>query len=299
MTRMNTLRIINHNNGFTLIELVIVIVLLGVIATISSKFFTNTIIGYNDADLRIELSHMGRIAIEKVTRELRNAMPRTIRVNNSCIEFIPVISSAHYQDQAVIYSSPAVASMPLSVSGQAVAVNQVDVFNLNFTPQVGTNYFLAVYPVGPGSGNGDPYASNSPGSLVAYQSKSFVNPPTNTITRLTMNAAFLFFRHSPQRRLFIVAPAVSYCVTGTRLERHSNYGFSITQSTPPAGTIQRIAENIQLSDAGNSVIPFVFIPGTLVRNAVVKLDFRIRQIDHLGNDNWIRLNHEVQIRNVP
>ncbi|MFV2060809.1 MAG: prepilin-type N-terminal cleavage/methylation domain-containing protein [Gammaproteobacteria bacterium] len=286
-------------NGFTLVELIIVIVLLGIIATVSSKFFTNTIIGYNDADLRIELSHIGRIATEKVNRELRNAMPQSIRVSNNCLEFIPIISSAHYQDQALTYTSPTVASMQLPVSGQSLAGNQVDVFNLNFTPQAGSNYYIVVYPIGPGAGNGDPYAATNPGPLVNYLSKSFVNPPANTITRLTLNSAYLFLRHSPQRRLFIVSQPVSYCITANWLQRHGNYGFNALQGTPPAGTVQRVAQDLQLIDAGNPVIPFVFTPGSLVRNAVVKLDFRIRQIDHLGNENWIRMNHEVQMRNVP
>ncbi len=299
MTQRHSHQLIYYQNGFTLIELIIVIVLLGIIATVSSKFFSNTIIGYNDADLRIELSHIGRIAIEKVNRELRNAMPQSIRVNNNCLEFIPIVSSAHYQDQTLTYASPAVASKPLPVSGQSPASNQVDVFNLNFTAQAGVNYYLVVYPIGPGSGNGDPYGASNPGPLFNYVSQSFVNPPTNTISRLTMNGSYLFPRQSPQRRLYIVSQPVSYCITANLLERHSGYGFNALQASPPVGTIQRIAQDIQLLDGVTPVTPFVFTPGTLVRNAVVKLDFRIRQLDQLGNENWIRMNHEVQIRNVP
>jgi MSHA biogenesis protein MshO len=299
MTTVKIKNLSNYYNGFTLIELIIVIVLLAIIATVSTKFFTNVIIGYNDTDLRIELSHIGRIATEKINRELRNAMPQSIRVSNNCLEFIPIIASAHYQDQSLTYSSPAIASMPLPVSGQVNAANQVDVFGLNFTAQAGNNYYLVVYPIGPGSGSGDPYAGTNPGPLVGYLSQSFVNPPSNTITRITMNSSYLFLRHSPQRRLFIVSPAISYCVSGNLLQRHSNYGFSITQTTPPAGTIQRIVQDIQLTDTGNPITPFVYTAGSLVRNAVVKLDFRFRKIDHLGNDNWIRMNHEVQVRNVP
>lgn len=290
---------IYHDKGFTLVELVIVIVLLAIIATVSTRFFTNTIIGYNDTDLRVTLSHLGRIATEKVSRELRNAMPQSIRVSNSCLEFIPIVASAHYQDQSLTYTTPAMPSKPLAVSGQSAANNQVDVFNLNFTAQAGSSYYLVVYPGGPGSGSGDPYAASNPGPLASYLSQSFINPPTNSITRLTMNAPYLFLRHSPQRRLFIVTPAVSYCVIGNRLRRYSNYGFNVSQVTPPAGSSLRIIDDIQLIDAGNPVVPFVYTVGTLVRNAVVKLDFRINQLDHLGNNNWIRMNHEVQIRNVP
>ncbi len=285
--------------AFTLIEMVVVIVLLAIIAMVSSQFFSNTIIGYTDAELRISLAHSGRIATEKITRELRNAMPQSIRVSSNCVEFIPVLTSAHYQDQNITYASPAVTSKPLPVSGETSSANQIDVFNLNFTPQSGTNYYLVVYPLGAGVANGDPYVATSPGSLFGFSSQLFINPPTNSITRLTMDGAYLFLRHSPMRRLFIVTSPISYCVVSNRLQRYSEYGFNNSQATPPSGTIQRVVDDLQLNDAGTSITPFVFTTGTLVRNAVVKLDFRLRQIDQLGNENWIRVNHEVQIRNVP
>ncbi len=285
--------------AFTLIEMVVVIILLAIIAMVSSQFFSHAIIGYTDAELRISLAHSGRIATEKVTRELRNAMPQSIRVSNNCVEFIPVLSSAHYQDQNITYASPAVASKPLPVSGETNSDNQVDVFNLNFTPQAGINYYLVVYPLGAGVSNGDPYVTTSPGSLFGFSSQSIINAPSNSITRLTMDGAYLFLRHSPMRRLFIVTPPISYCVVSNRLQRYSGYGFNNSQATPPGGTIQRIVDDLQLSDAGSSITPFVFSTGTLVRNAVVKLDFRLRQIDQLGNENWLRVNHEVQVRNVP
>ncbi|VAW92071.1 hypothetical protein MNBD_GAMMA22-2332 [hydrothermal vent metagenome] len=287
------------SKAFTLVELTIVIILVAIIAAVSSQFFTNVVLGYNDADLRVALSHSGRIATEKVSRELRNAMPQSIRVSNNCIEFIPISSSAHYQDQNLTYTSPAVASKPLPVSGQNSADNQLDVFNLNFTAQAGMNYYVVVYPLGPGSLNADPYITTNPGSLFNYVSQSFINAPSNSITRITMDAAYLFTRHSPMRRLFIVTAPISYCIVANRLQRHTSYGFNSTQASPPLGTIQRVVDDLQLNDSGNPIIPFVFTAGTLVRNAVVKLDFRIRKIDQLGNDNWVRLSHEVQIRNVP
>lgn len=287
------------NNGFTLVELVIVIVLLSIIAVVSTQFFTTTIIGYNDASIRTELSHIGRIAVEKLNRELRNALPQSLRVSGNCIEFIPIISSASYQDQNITYTSPAVASMPLAVNGQSSANNLVDVFNLNFNEIAATNYFVTVYPIGPGSGNTDAYGGTNPGPLVAYTSKSFVNPPTNTITRLQLSVAYLFTHHSPTRRLYITLQPVSFCVIANRLNRYQNYGISLLQATPPAVLAQRIVDDIQLLDGATPITPFTYLPGSLVRNAVVKLDLRLMKLDHLGNSNWSRMDHEVQIRNVP
>ena len=54
-----------------------------------------------------------------------------------------------------------------------------------------------------------------------------------------------------------------------------------------------MAQDIQTVDGATSVTPFTYTPGTLRRNAIVSMDFRF-----LINDEWIRLTHEVQLRNV-
>jgi len=285
--------------GFTLLEMVIVIILLAIIASVSSKFFTNVMSGYADTEIRVSLSQVGRIAVEKVTRELRNALPESVRISSNCIEFIPILATATYQNQSITYTTPAVASSPLPVSGETAANSQVDVFNLTFNPVGGTNHYLVVYPTGPGSGSGDPYSGSSPGVLFAYSSKSFINSPTNSITRLVMSSSNLFLRQSPTQRLFIVTQPISFCITaGGLLNRHVNYGINATQVAPPVGTITRIVDDMQLTDGG-AVTPFTYTTGSQQRNALVTIDLRIKQVDHLGNDNWIRMNHEVQVRNVP
>jgi len=285
------------NNGFTLIEMVIVIILVAIIAMVSSKFFTNVVTGYTDTEIRISLSQMGRIAVEKVTRELRNALPNSIRTTSTCIEFIPILTTTTYQHKNISYTlSPPVTSKVLAVDGESSASNQVDALNLTFNPVGGTNYYLSVYPTG--SGNGDPYQGTTPGVLSNYSSKTFVNSPSNTITRLTMSASYLYTRHSPTQRLFIVTQPISFCVTSGLLNRHVDYGFNAIQSSTPGGTTSRIAEDLQLSDGG-VVTPFNYTTGSQQRNALVIIDFRIMQTDHLGNNNWIRVSHEAQVRNVP
>jgi len=113
-----------------------------------------------------------------------------------------------------------------------------------------------------------------------------------------MSSANLFLRHSPTQRLFIVTKAVSFCISAGLLNRHVDYGFNAIQNAPPAGTITRIVEDVQLTDGG-VVTPFTYTVGSQQRNALVTVDLRLKQVDQLGNDNWIRMNHEVQVRNVP
>ena len=285
--------------GFTLVEIIVVIVVLGIVAGITTRFFNTSVQTYAGTELRDTLSRTGRLAIERVHRELRNAVPNTVRVDASgtCVEFLPLVASALYQDQDVTYGT-GTASAPAPVA-PAAAADRFDVFDLAFTPSAGAAYYVLVYPYGPGSGAGDPYQATNPGPLADFQGFDTAPALPAGVRRMALAATHRFLRHSPRRRVFIAGGPVSFCVAGNRLLRHSGYGLTATQPVPPPGG-QVLAEDIQTTDPD---IPlgavFAYIGPTLTRNAVVTLDFRFMRPDHLGNAEWIRMSHEVQIRNVP
>lgn len=286
--------------GFTLIELVVVIVLIGILAAGTMAFLMQSTQSYVDTAARTELATTGRLAVERISRELHNALPNSVRTNASCIEFMPVVASADYQSRLLTYST-GTKSEPLPVAGVSSAASSFDALALTFNPQAGKQYYLAVYPIGAGTANGDPYAGTDPGPLFGYSGQSTTGLP-NGVVRVSMSAAHQFSRSSPMRRLFVVSDPVSFCVTGAVLERYSGYGVLATQPTATSGALsgkgELLAQDIQLTDNGATVTPFRYTPGTLYRSALVVLDLRfMRQVQ--GADEWARLIHEVQIRNVP
>ena len=68
--------------GFTLVELVMVILLLGVMATFSSQFIGIGTQIYGDASRREQLMSDARFAMERLNREVRDAVPGSVRVED-------------------------------------------------------------------------------------------------------------------------------------------------------------------------------------------------------------------------
>lgn len=255
-----------QQRGFNLIELIVVIAVLGIIMAGTASYITQSMTAYTDTVRREELANVGRATIERIARELRTALPNSIRLSNNCLEFQPVVTGSAYL------------TVPLDIASNSM---NVAAFTL---PAGGGNRYVVVYPYNTGA----LYTISNPGPIVGFTSVS--GAPTATVT---FSAAHRFSLASPYQRFFIVGDPVSFCVVGTELRRYSGYGLNTVQTAPPGSGTALLAENIQTVDNSATVIPFTYSPGTLKRNALVDLDLR-----YFIDGEWIRLSHEVQIRNV-
>ena len=72
--------ITKKTNGFTLLELIIVIVLLGVMSVGISGFITLSTQTYLNVSERDKLLSSARFAVERLNREIRNSVPNSIRI---------------------------------------------------------------------------------------------------------------------------------------------------------------------------------------------------------------------------
>ena len=260
----------NTDLGFTLVELVIVMVLLGILSIGTIRFINDATEGFVLTQQRAEVAADVRLSIHRLGRELRNALPLSTRLSGDrkCLEFIPISHGTTY------------VTAPIGAAGSSLEVVPFDTSSLT------NQHRLAIAPVT------NMYALNNPGGISPTFASS--GPDANNIVNLTLSAAHQFANNSSQRRLYIVQNPVSYCVVNNALWRYVNYGFSTTQQTPSTspGLPNSLPNRALIAEGVDPVSEFELAPANLTRNGVVNLD-----IVFVRDDNRISINYSAQLRN--
>lgn len=98
-----------NSQGFTLVEMIIVIVITGIIGGMVAMFLRMPVQGYVDSARRAEMSDIADTALRRISRDLRLALPNSVRVRNAAgnacngaqacyLEFIPTLGGGRYRD---------------------------------------------------------------------------------------------------------------------------------------------------------------------------------------------------------
>jgi MSHA biogenesis protein MshO len=119
--------------GFTLLELVIVIVLIGITAVFGTRFIADMATGYTGNAERARALAGARFALERVKRELSLAYSPSVSLsdNNHCVAFVPVVASGRYngtvRNQAATFILPrALQDTPVTEVNLAIRADSND-----------------------------------------------------------------------------------------------------------------------------------------------------------------------------
>lgn len=262
--------------GFTIIEIIAVIVVLGIVSVGISNFLGLGANVYVDAVGRERVVNQTRFMMERLTRELREALPNSVRVNTTgtinCLEFVPIQASSTYMNIPV---APEAATNSIAVVQHAVS-------------SISANK-IAVYPLTSSDVYGTTPTSATTGNVFSLNTV----PSTGTTTQtITLTNSVRFDADSPTGRYYLVNNAIAYCVdtSNGEVKRYAGYWPASSQTSPPSGvTGVLMAEGV---NAGTT--PFNYSSATLVTNAVVKMTFEM-----VRDDEQIDFHHEVHLINVP
>jgi MSHA biogenesis protein MshO len=277
--------------GFSMIELIVVIIIMGILALIIPTIIQGPMRAYVQVQQRADLAAIAETALQRMTREIRLALPNSIRIDSgNAVEFMRTLDGGRYRMQ------PA--------PGPAGNV-------LNFTAQTGTFDFLGplnnlarIDATGVVTGQGDCF-NNTVDCLVifntgqtganAWQGGNIAAITAVGASTLSFNLAPVthFPYRSPRQRFFIVDTPVSFiCNTATgRIMRYSAYTIASVQPTvaaPPAGG-NLLVDNI-------SACNFSYDPGSATRAGLVTLSITITQP---GLGEQVSLMQQVHISNQP
>lgn len=285
-----------QHQGFTLVELVATIVILGIIGvTISS------IVGYGarvfaDVTGRDQILSQSRFVLERLNRDLRNALPNSVRVagnaTRQCIEYVPIRWSTYYFD--------------IPTSGESLS-NTLEVVRLSSSIenyQFNQAHQVIVYPIDENAVYRATGNRRNRYDLLAVQDGA--TDRTNLTIDISGNQRFT--TDSNARRIYIVDEPESYCVQNGRITFHQGYGFGQQQRTDvgTVGTGVLMAQNLSntlspnpdnFNNNTNRDDPFRVLEATLQRNAYVYLFLRFARPENPSET--VVFSNEIHVPNVP
>lgn len=273
------------SKGFTLVELVTVIIVLGVVSVGISGFIRTGVEIYTDTTERDQLLGDSRFVMERLTRELRMAIPNSVRVSanstTQCIEFVPSEWVSFYTSLSVIPDTSTSATI-------------IEFANNPVGFELKTGDFAIVYPT-----NSDEVYDLTLNKRKEIDSCSdngddtdcdTVDDPGGTV-ELTVAGAFKDY--SPASRLYIARKTISYCANKNERSIYRNEGdITSGQTIYSSGTL--MAENISNNFSNVDEAPFVVYEATLTRNSLVHILLAFER-----NEELINYSTEVHVPNVP
>ena len=212
--------------GFSLIELIIVIAILGILSASVGVFIANPVRAYFETIDRATLTDAGNSVIRRVMREVQAAVPNSARISTNggttFLEFVPIVDAGRYR--AAASNNYPTQNDPLTVTDPTDSSFQV----LGPTVNVPAGSQLVVLNLG--YGNANLYTGTN------IRTVTSIGPAQQTIT---FTPTTVWPGDSPGYRFYIVNGAVTYACTpnasGTgTLTRYS--GYAIQGSQPSATT---------------------------------------------------------------
>ncbi|PAJ75995.1 hypothetical protein CJF42_01790 [Pseudoalteromonas sp. NBT06-2] len=279
--------------GFTLIELILVIIILGIVSVGTMQYLSLGAQIYAEATERDEAVAQSRFMLARLTRELRHATPNSVRLNCDsddndgfevvpacvsfqCLEFVPFKASSIYVDNLT-----------------SNTINVVDPTNYPDTTANSSNDNVSIYAL---SADDVYKAANNKRFII----NSALDNTTPSLDTWTMSGVYA--DESPTKRVYVLDNPVSFCVEGNELYRYEGYGFKENKAdsnpniaTHMIGSKKGILLGKLIQNDLSSTAFFNYHNASLTRNSVVNIHSQMG----INSSETVSFNHEIHLPNVP
>lgn len=310
-----------HQRGFTLIELIIVMIVTSIVVVMISAIITRPLTGYFDTQRRADLADRGQAAINRMAIELENSVPNSVRiigtVTGTSIEFMPVLSAGRYRSGG---------AQKVHVLTKTKIKNNPPASPLTFNGlgelTIGSNERIVINNTTASILYADATDASNTGATDAFPDTGVITAPDNGITptpsdcwvdsnsdvdcldggsgfpketRITIANGHQFNASgigSPSNRFYVAKDAVTYnCDTGaSTLKRYTGYPLTATQAAIPASATS-------ISTLATGVVACTF--SLKAPSAAANLPIVIIRLEMAADGEKMTLFKEVQLWNAP
>lgn len=277
--------------GFTLVESIVVILIVGILAAVSAVFIVQPFEASRDMTRRAELVDTAETLLNRMTREIRLAVPNSVRIDGNALEFLRSSTGGRYRrlqsasgGDNVLDPTQAsgtfdvLGGLPGEVSvgtaGRACADSATNTEDCIVINNTGTTGFDAYNADNVAAITGAAPAPSDPDTL-NFDIGGGSTPPA-------------FPAHSSNQRFQVFDTVVSYICTGDRIDRHHDYGLDASQQVPPSGG----STNLLARDV--TACEFTYNAGAGQRHGLVTIDVTLRR-----DGETVRLVDQAHVVNVP
>lgn len=295
--------------GFTLVELVMVIALAAVVAVMVSTVMSRPLESFVAQSRRAELTDLAANALERMVREIRQAVPNSLRSINGDqgLELLPIHEAGRYRGNQIDLDPVTGAPLPNALRHDPPRclgdTCRIDVLSPTLSAaSVKAARWMVIYNIGAGSASapqagGNVWAYGNPGVITpAGVAFDMVSPPGQ---QLVLSGAqldgFGFAYASPQHRFYLVREVLGFrCVSPGELDGNGT------------GRLERAAFDDLDIDAGDyaarsrmlanhvSACSIRYQSGTHARNGLVTI-----QLEIMKDGEKVNLLRQAHVDNAP
>ncbi len=289
--------LLSNTRGFTLIELIVVILIISILSGVLITIMRIPVLQLVQIEQRANLVDIAETALLRMTREIRLALPNSIRlsdgsalsscdisVNTVCaLEFLRTLDGGRYRNKGANRLKFNKSSDTFEYFGvlnnlAAIAVSggatQTNCLSANATVDC-----MVVFNTGQSSAN-------------AYNGDNIAALTAKTASTLSFDLSPVsrFPFRSPNQRFFVVDTPVSFVCASSEINRYFDHTIQTTQQAPPTtGTSNLLANQIT-----GCVIDYD--PGSATRSGLVTVSLTVRDND-LGQE--VTLLQQAHVDNQP
>jgi MSHA biogenesis protein MshO len=284
------------NQGFTLVELVMVIALAGLIAVMISTVMSSPLQSFVDQGRRAELVDLAAGALNRMARDIRLAVPNTLRSpNTQTVELLAIHEAGRYR--ANLAGGLARNDPPMCPpSGTAC---EIEVLSPSIdADRVAEARWMVLYNIGSSSA-GDtvwpPFNTGASPSVITPNGLTFgLNSGVLTLSGAAA-PDFRFKFASPQHRFYLARDVFGYYCdnpgtvdgNGSGTLRRASFDTLATSYSYTAANSSPMVDSV-------SACQFTYEPGTATRGGLITLRLGIKK-----KNEEIVLLQQVHVDNAP